>query len=613
MSGAPEDYAPAGGLIVPQPSTTRGVAAIISISPDGKNVIYVNGSNVIIRSVEDPSLATAYYEHTHPVKVAKFSPNGKWVASGDESGKVRVWAWNRADHLLKAEVAALGGPVEDLAWDFENKRIFAVGGGSSKAKFFAFDTGSNLGDVVPMAKKGLTCDLKPSRPFIGVCGGEDFQLQLYNGVPFKYGRAFSEHSNFVNCVRYAPDGSKFVSVASDKTAIVYDGKTGEVTGRLDPASQHSGSIYHLAFSPDSTQLVTASADKTLKYWDAATLACVKTVPVGSALGDMQLSVFWGLSAVVSLSLDGNLNIFPPGADAPALVVTGHQAPITTFAFDQSGTGKLFTGCSAGKLCQWAAAPGADDKFVAAALPGEHHGGKVVGVAVANGQLATVAWDDKLRIADADSGDVIGTVATGGQPRGLAASPERASLRVVITSSAIKVFIGATLASETAPGFAPTAVSFSPSGGKLAVGGDDAQVHLYTVDVAGNLTAGPVSPAVGGPISVLSFSPDGTLIATGDAVRDVRLYSAEDASVVKSGKWQNHTTRITGLAWHPNSSALVTVSIDRRICVWSPSSDIALKSIDLAHAAPLSCVGWQSETHFWTLSTDGIVKRWAASW
>ena len=29
-----------------------------------------------------------------------------------------------------------------------------------------------------------------------------------------------DHTNFVNCVRYSPDGSRFVSVSSDKKALV---------------------------------------------------------------------------------------------------------------------------------------------------------------------------------------------------------------------------------------------------------------------------------------------------------------------------------------------------------------------------------------------------------
>jgi WD40 repeat protein len=177
------------GLIAPQPLVTRGVAGVISTSADGSLLIYTNGTNVVIRSVEvrclcysclvvarslqlvclmrcfavvgdpffpltclaqgffpptkrvqgpltavvprcydgttlsssflviacvccayavqDPSLMTIYTGHTSPVKVAKFSPSGKWVASGDESGKVRVWAWTRADHMLKIEVRFL--------------------------------------------------------------------------------------------------------------------------------------------------------------------------------------------------------------------------------------------------------------------------------------------------------------------------------------------------------------------------------------------------------------------------------------------------------------------------------------------------------------------------
>jgi hypothetical protein len=41
----------------------------------------------------------------------------------------------------------------------------------SKAKFFLFDTGSNLGEVIPLSKKALSCDMKPSRPFAAAYGG----------------------------------------------------------------------------------------------------------------------------------------------------------------------------------------------------------------------------------------------------------------------------------------------------------------------------------------------------------------------------------------------------------------------------------------------------------
>lgn len=55
--------------------------------------------------------------------VAKFSPNGYWVASADIGGKVRIWSWDNPEHLLKLETTVFGGPVYDLDWDSESKKI----------------------------------------------------------------------------------------------------------------------------------------------------------------------------------------------------------------------------------------------------------------------------------------------------------------------------------------------------------------------------------------------------------------------------------------------------------------------------------------------------------
>lgn len=62
------------------------------------------------------------------------------------------------------------------------------------------------------------------------------------------------HSNFVNCVRFSPDGSKFISVSSDKKGIIYDGKTADKIGELSPEDGHKGSVYAVSWSPDGKQV-----------------------------------------------------------------------------------------------------------------------------------------------------------------------------------------------------------------------------------------------------------------------------------------------------------------------------------------------------------------------
>lgn len=43
-------------------------------------------------------------------------------------------------------------------------------------------------------------------------------MNTYEGPPFKIKHASKAHSNFANCVRFSPDGERFVSVGSDSKA-----------------------------------------------------------------------------------------------------------------------------------------------------------------------------------------------------------------------------------------------------------------------------------------------------------------------------------------------------------------------------------------------------------
>lgn len=50
-----------------------------------------SGKSIFLRSIDDPSLSKQYTSHTSGTTVARFSPSGYYVASGDVSGSVMVW------------------------------------------------------------------------------------------------------------------------------------------------------------------------------------------------------------------------------------------------------------------------------------------------------------------------------------------------------------------------------------------------------------------------------------------------------------------------------------------------------------------------------------------
>ena len=527
-----------------------------------------------------------------------------------------MWAWTNEGHTLKYECQALGGEVEDVAWDGESKRILAVGGGATNAKVFAWDTGSNLAEVVPHSKKVITCDIRPTKPSKLAYGGEDFKMSFYSGPPFKFSAALKEHSNFVNCVRYAPDGARFASFSADKSCIVYDGETAAVIGKLEAA--HGGGVYAGAWSPDGTQIATACGDKTVRVFDMTSPAgpwpVLAAYTIGARPEDMQHSLVWPLAnIIVSTSLEGTLNYFDANslAAGPTKRVFGHREPASHMAFEPA-TGVLFTGCAGGRVCKWVPLDTGRSRYEASLTSGAVPTKKCAALVTRDGILAAAAWDDQLRIGDAETGIFASSTPLGGQPKGLTILAD--STVVVVTGGAILLVGKGGDISHTLPvGWGPTCVDASTDGAVIAVGGGDKKVHMYTRAAGtGALVEAGVTKEAAAAVSVVAVEPNGERVAAGDAGREIRLYKVPRvdgvAETLISGRWMAHTTRVTGLKWSPTGAWLASVSIDRRLAIWDPSADSPKLTIDLAHSQPFAGVLWASETDLWTLGTDGVAVK-----
>lgn len=119
------------------PSTERGRGILISGHPKSNNILYTNGRSVIILNLDNPLDVAVYGEHAYTATVARYSPNGEWIASADVSGTVRIWgAYN--DYVLKKEFKVLSGRIDDLQWSPDGLRIVASGDGKGKSFVRAF-------------------------------------------------------------------------------------------------------------------------------------------------------------------------------------------------------------------------------------------------------------------------------------------------------------------------------------------------------------------------------------------------------------------------------------------------------------------------------------------
>lgn len=119
------------------PSTERGRGILISGDPKSNSILYTNARSVIIRYLDRPLEVKVYGEHAYPATVARFSPNGEWIASADVSGTVRIWGVYN-DFVLKNEFKVLSGGIDDLQWSPDGLRIVASGDGKGKSLVRAF-------------------------------------------------------------------------------------------------------------------------------------------------------------------------------------------------------------------------------------------------------------------------------------------------------------------------------------------------------------------------------------------------------------------------------------------------------------------------------------------
>ena len=141
-----------------------------------------------------------------------------------------------------------------------------------------WDTASSCGEILGHAKAINSVSIRPGRPVRCVTGSDDFGVNFYNGVPFKFVKSNKVHTRFVQTVKYDLKGDWFVSGGSDGKIVVYEGKEGAVVGELEGG--HGGSVFGVAWDPSGAQrLCSASADMSVKIWDVATLKSVKYVVV----------------------------------------------------------------------------------------------------------------------------------------------------------------------------------------------------------------------------------------------------------------------------------------------------------------------------------------------
>ncbi|VDK51990.1 unnamed protein product [Anisakis simplex] len=649
------------------PRTTRGLPLVVGGSPDGKKIVYCNGNSVFIRNMEDIKDCEIYTEHATLTTVAKFSPSGFYIASGDNSGKVRIWDTTQPSHILKAEYPVISGPIRDIAWSDDSKRLAVVGEGRERfGHVFLFDTGTSNGNLSGQSRSMSSIDFRPVRPFRLVSASEDNSVALFEGPPFKFKTLIHEHTRFVHVVRYNSNGTLFASAGADGKVVLYEGVEGQKQDEFVDASckakAHDGGVFGLCWSPDDSYIATVSGDKTVKIWNVATKELYKfvlyylfalqmltfqlkspffllihqsvyrneyvmltlivmaptsicnckllyrTIRFENTVENQQLSVVWTKHGLFSVSLSGFIHCLDVESESVKKTIKGHNKPITalTVSIDKS---TAFTADFEGNITRWNLSNGESER-----ISPPVHKSQVSSLSIsAEGMLVSVGWDDSIAFTENVFNDIDGVhpdnMKLSSQPRGLSMSADSKTV-VVACHKSIYLFNNRKLAITHDIPYEASCISITADGKDIAVGGQDCKLRIF--GVSGTQLVQKKELDHLGAITSVAWSPDGSHLVATDTARRVIPYSVEnDFAIATEKEWTFHTARVNCCAWSDDGNYVATGGLDTNIIVWDMKNTgehpVIIRG---AHSmSPVNGIAWLGPRKLLSAGQDSVLKTW----
>ena len=334
------------------------------------------------------------------------------------------------------------------------------------------------------------------------------------------------HTAAVTTAAFSRDGRRIVTASDDRTARVWDPRTGKSVHVL---RGHDGRVVDAAFSPDGRLVITASVDGTARLWSTSTGRTLHVL--NGHTRAVVLTALFGPDGrvVVTAGADNLARVWDTQTGKVLHILRGHTGFVRAAAF--SPDGRL---------------------------------------------IATASDDGTVRIWDVESGAGLRVLHGGARFVSSAFSPDGSrvvSANLDRTARIWAVGNGQTLHVLRGHGSAVYSAAFSPDGARIVTASEDGTARIWDADNGQNLQ---VLRGHNGAVDDADFSPDGTRIVTAGEDGTARIWdvgSGQSLQVLRG-----HNGAIYSAAFSPDGRFVVTTGIDRTARVWDARAGSSLRTL-----------------------------------
>ena len=450
------------------------------------------------------------------VQSAVFSPDGRYVLTGDHGGAVRVW--EAESGVLRKTYYGHEMQVMSVAWSPDG-RFIASGSLDHTIKIWNADFSSEAQEIHTLRHEDEVYSVAFSHDSrYVVSSSRDKTVRIWEAATGGEIAILRGHQNTISSAAFSPDDRCIVSASADMTVKIWALET----GRIRTLYGHTDFIRSVAWSPNGKQVISASYDSTVRIWDAETGA--EHIVIGKGIFDGQVN---------------NVRFSPEGN---RIVTAGGFLYINDIIIWDAETG--------GEIRRF---PGHSNSILSTEWDST---GK---------RIVSASYDNTAKLWDVETGEFINTFA-GNTEFLRKATMSRDRKRLVTGSNGKKVNIwnAETGVLERSLEFLAlvNAVAISPDGHLVAAGGYDEKIMLWKTE-----TGNEVWPLRGHRNSIydLTFHPGGKYLASASGDSTIRIWDVETGEITDT--LIGHTGPVQSLTFSANGRFLVSGSRDKTVRIW----------------------------------------------
>jgi WD40 repeat protein len=549
-----------------------GPVESLAVTPDGKLLASGCGHSESCIHLWDP-IAGKHLRKLDPIKdvyhyhAVALSPDGKTLASADDSHTVRLWDVATG----KPRTLATKLSASTLAFSPDGQ-LLLTRTWPGELGFLDVTTGREPDWLAKRVWKHGSVVITPDGKTMVLMAGEAVRWwdvpsrKELNRVrwPAKFSArsqpAFPKEKRDPNkddldggidFGTFSPEGNLLAKL--DGGLVLRDSATGEEVMMF--GYEHIR-FDHLAFSRDGKRLAIGSREGMIRVLDLAKRAPLPTHGHQALVGSVAFVVDG--KSLATASADGTVRLWDRATSRETHRLDGfvrHHVPLAatpdgkTLAVGERITISL-RDAATGKEIRLLSVPDGVERLLFSP----------------DGKTLAVKAGEVVRLLDAATGAVRAqTMKHNDSIHGLAFSPDGKTLAVGVRGGTVVLWDSATgkeVRSIEGRFGTPASLAFSPDGKVLAAGYGDQRIRLW-------------DPATGklqkeltehhGWVNGLAYSPDGTRLASGSSDNTICLWDTTSFQVLHT--FRGHASEVTAVAFSPDGKQLASSSYDKTALIW----------------------------------------------